>query len=1333
MAIQDITYIRSSIEFTGISDTKDIKKTKSITVSWKLNLKYATDLTHLYLLRAILDPLEAADVTKESVKKKFKVIYKWERGIDSGEYLTKYVDQFKWDNNSDSNLHNLNINNEGDWNESKFNRVLSRIVGGEQGVYYKIYGYSRRMNRAATPLGFFCDGKNIVALSQRNQVINDTWYSECGQVWRSGPGGLNSDECFCRVAVDMERDLGVNPKKCRRVWASTNKGRIVLFDYWTGEIIKSIGSGTGNPIYAVGFCPQYRSFLYYDGNGSVKIAKENVDTHEISISSLGLSDFGFGSEKAKRVMGGVCTWEGEKDSRGNPICYFYIISNRETVVKIEILNGTLNKKKVIPRTHFGCTTTLGDSENDGYLGETSKDQNNIYGIGAGANGHVWVNGHTPITLSTRTVNQVKKSGNPIEIYVSLGRGATGYKSNGTAKYPKFRTDESEFHYKKKNSKGRVVKEWYHGGCWRSNKYKPTSSYGIPITILNRMKKNSISAYPDRRAAALGNNDAPTKNYELVYKLTKGLSYGLHFKRGSAASPKTKDSLTGFNYDVYHYSAKFAGESRPRNSADRNLAIGCKSGINGKIGLKWIKKYIGKYNRFGQKIDQRVLGAGTKITKKSFGKLYMKNKKLPSNKPNRINAIHHELVAVFDGPIPYEKGIDISFLQDVNYVYGCTDNENINDSNGQIEDVQNFSSIDYRNKIVASTYAPAAFNNTRNYFSPMTKLLSNSITGWADKYSGMFGYVGEPSVFKDGHLYISGDNFTTRDKMTRKPHTYSWHDANVERSLFKSGIGTENVNLETIDVKLPMSIGSISPMVPLDGRMRVERNNRLAYKGGNETNALSYYIPYADRREGKIGLLSYSRASGSIADIGYKETNRRVSYTAQTDGSFNRPDSDREYFPTSGSSLSQVEHLNSCPYHVVADSDNNLWFTTPTSIGKLQLLGNKTSGGRDEKYVYNTKNGFGLHAYENNNKYFESSLILLEKQATYGPKSPSGGSFYHTGIENGESVHLSNALYKEAHELLQRNLNLSKNNTSNNAYVYNYSTWNDVTFWNRLRVFGKDNVGVWNVVYEKRDYSLYVLASTATENEKIEGVLNNEFNSDNFGLNCLMQMNKVEVGPDMIHPTPGKPTAKSRITRSVSTSHNDRCDSMDDRTFWNKRTKIFNREQATSGYDDLDTTHQIYDIVTNGRKLINHRYEYHDSNIVGPSQKIKKFEYDNNGNIQKLDEIYDNSPEMVWRVPNYRGLVPPYGSLSTLSANIDPDTHPENYWVDIYLDYTPSVYDLWSYGNGSTKESMLVGKHYVHVFERWPTTDFCVRNIGNSESVDKITDQDLIGVYYWGNC
>ena len=116
---------------------------------------------------------------------------------------------------------------------------------------------------------------------------------------------------------------------------------------------------------------------------------------------------------------------------------------------------------------------------------------------------------------------------------------------------------------------------------------------------------------------------------------------------------------------------------------------------------------------------------------------------------------------------------------------------------------------------------------------------------------------------------------------------------------------------------------------------------------------------------------------------------------------------------------------------------------------------------------------------------------------------------------------------------------------------------------------------------------------------------NEYNDDNFGINCLIQMNRVELGPDITYPVIKDPKAKSKITKSVSRSNNDICDTQDGSAFWNSKTSIFNDEQSTSGYDDLDTTHLIYDIEQNYRHLLTHRYEYNDFSKTNTYQELYK--------------------------------------------------------------------------------------------------------------------------------
>lgn len=1284
-SFKDVKYIRSSVNFTHISSVGDIRNKGEVNVKWNLVLKHPEDLMELRLLRAVLYKHEKADLGSQEVLNKFRTVYSWQREVDGGEPAKEFTDVFKWDDDSDNNLHNLNITNDANWNQSKFKAVLRQLASGEQGILYKIYGYSRRMNRAATPIGFFCDGSNIVALSERNQIINDKWYNECGQVWKAGASVVGSGEKFVRVAVDMNRDLGEKPKKCRRVWATTNKGRVVLFDYWTGTIIWHKIVSNNIPLYAMAYDANNNLFVYYDGFCNIVSMKEDVNTGSVVVVKTAgpFGDFQSGAAFAEKEMGAVCVAEREDSGAVFSGSYFYVIVNRETVLKFKITATNITKVKTIPRTHFGCTAKWGDIKTS-VLGETPKNQNNVYGIGAGVNGQIWVNGHTPITIMS---HDIKPSGNPINVKIRLGRGNWGYNSDGSAN----------------------VHE--HRGCNYIN--------------TNRSAVTNVGGqdYASDGGGWLSHVNPETGSNE-VY-----LTYNLTYKHWGGQGDET--CVT----NSWDYAASMLGDSRTWEYAQRaNYNPGCAIGVNSPAGINFINYYIGKHNHTGAPIDQRVLGAGTAITIDSVSDLPAGG---PENGPTEIARIHMELVSVEDGAIPYT---DRSFLQDTNYVYGCVDNENYNDSNGRIEDLECPTATDSRpnyRRVISG--APTTSNV---WFDSMTKW-NKPYSNWDVVYSNQFGFAGKPFAFnknatsESAKYDLNSDKIKTLDKNVGKPHTLDSREKLAEKARFKNVFNEGNyIDLSKYEEPLPMSIGSIYPRLPADGRLFVAKNKSAAYKASGEDNALAYEIFFADRREGKIGFLNYNRPASSMADISYPTTEgtRRVAYTDNTTQNVTTVDADREYYCayTTASEATQQKFLHTAPYHVVVDSDNNPWFSTQEGIGKIQLLNN--SNGRRDKYVYDVSAGSGLFAYENNNRLFESSLVLLEQHA-------KSGAYYSDevipdGIRNGTNGYNVD-VYMSGQDMLDTGkFTLSSDASSNQAYIYNYEPWKKTSSsdnkrpWDINNVFNGDGSAVWKLAYIKS-------SNVINHADPYGGNLDNEFNSDNFGLNCLNQLNRVEIGPDIIHPKILKPAAKTKIIKAFSTSHTDLCDTFDSSGFWDEHTSIFNDAQTASGYDDLDTTHYIYDIETNYRNLIYHRYEYHDKTAVGANTegyitRRHLFEKDENYDLINLENVIDNSPDIVWHTPNYVALIPPYGSLATLSAN-DPHAKNNQYWVDMYLDYAPSIYNLWLRSEDNQYEFIQVGHHDIHVFERWPTPDFCIRGIGNSESIDKITEYDLVGTYYWGDC
>ena len=211
----------------------------------------------------------------------------------------------------------------------------------------------------------------------------------------------------------------------------------------------------------------------------------------------------------------------------------------------------------------------------------------------------------------------------------------------------------------------------------------------------------------------------------------------------------------------------------------------------------------------------------------------------------------------------------------------------------------------------------------------------------------------------------------------------------------------------------------------------------------------------------------------------------------------------------------------------------------------------------------------------------------------------------------------------------------------------------------------------------------------------------------------MQMNRVELGPDITHPVIDPPEARIKISEVSQAAHSVSCD--EENEFWNKYCAIYNGGQAASGYDDLSTTHMIYDIITHGNILADHRYEYHDDTVVGG--KIVVHPFDKNAPVP--ESVSDNNSDVVWKTPNY-SEIPPYkaGILPKLGA----------YYVDLYLDYEPTVYNIAA-GDGDL-EHVKLGRHDINVFERWPTAMYCASGVGDIDERTGYTDNRDD---YWGAC
>ena len=1323
--LSDIEYIRSSVQFTSISDVSEINAYNRIKVDWKFDIYDTRDIISLTVMRALLNPGEKADLKDPNVQRKFKTVLTWVRDDDTAASTppTTFIDEFKWDDFSDDGLHNLNCENDLNWTERKFRQVIRRICSGEQGIVYKVFGYSRRMNRGATPLGFFCDNDGIVALSQKNQMIKDKWYGECQQVWSRRVPGVGN---FVRVAVDMTRDLTKQTGKERRVWASTDSGYVFCFDYWTGAQIGY--ERLGAAVYALSYSPTINrcvaGYSTTDSTHIVLLYEDDGAIGKIDVTINGYCD-------SDRITGGVCTTE-RTDGGNTETPYFYMIFDKEMVMKYKLTSSTAIQYKRLARDHFGCLSVdISSGVNKGLA--IYPKQNNIHGIGAGINGQVWATGHTPVTVTSH-IKEKRPTGN-LNIKIRAGRGA---------------------------GKGcHIVTE-------------PKSAYGACASeFASNFQGNSGAWIEDLLRACPGFVN----------------------KHWGTTTTNWNDNDEHWVQAVWNYAASFIGSSRNAKLGRRsNYQGGCSVGFNSAAGVRFLN-----YARTQNNVDKRLpssnpyatggLGQGQEIV---IGNV----SHLPAGGPDNdsdavIWLIHQEVLEIKTDEHEVDIRAERPIMQDLNYVYGCNENENLLDTNGQLEDNNN--ALVYRKAISAqpAQYPSKFFKTTTNWCS-------------AEYAINQYGFAGRPYVFnwtstgQDAPYSHTSTEIESVDKQVGKPHIPDYgYDAqvfnkipgdktvigvgqrknlfvtNLFRKMSRPNVGNQsipswNANETYCDVldfaaeissnqgkALPMSIGTLYSRMPDDGRMYIDKSYNDAYFTSKDktANGFSYELLFADRREGKIGFLKYKRprtVGEASTEYIISGDNRRLKY---------ENDENYEYYMDRGLG-DVVEFLDRAAYHVVVDSDNNIWTCSPRGISKIQLL--TSDHGLDDKYVYDRETGAGLHLYETENTQKETCIYYLNKHAKFGAKYQT--LYHENGIENGEGPRDASEYantWNAGHELLTSvgMFTLESSGTDNLAYFYNYKEWQKargalVGCWERDNIFAGEHF-VWKRAYTRSDDDEAYRALTHAPGGELDtdkmwkGNNRNEYNDDNFGINCLIQMNQVELGPDITYPVIKDPKAKSKITKSVSRSNNDICDTQDGSAFWNSKTSIFNDEQSTSGYDDLDTTHLIYDIEQNYRHLLTHRYEYNDFSKTNqfedyfdvfngvasatkpamvPITRKHDFEYEpDTYDLTNIDQVMDNWPTGVWHTPNYWKLVPPYGSLSSLRASHWAE---RPLYVNLFIDYVPSVYNVY---NTKQEESIQVGHHEIHVFERWPTGAVCMRGRGNDDMTDAKTGVNKLGAAYWGDC
>ena len=333
-----------------------------------------------------------------SLQKYFKKIKTWTRTDNSSTPIKSYTDT----------LDDLDLN--GFTTDSQQEIVVDEIMTLHRAMYYRVECKIKSMSNFVCPMMFVCDGGLVVALSTKAQVIQNKFYNEGDVVWSVTYPSRESEENFVRIAVDLYEDL--TQSRGRKVWATTTRGGVVCFDYWTGETLASYKEAVKLPIYAMALDATTGDLIYHVGNRATSKISYTTSTGTLNTSIIGstLIPNSTRTNFEKSTTGAVCTFES-----GDVM--FYVISDYEKVIKINVTKRKV--EQIIGRTHFGCDN------------QTTSNQYNIFGITKGLNQSVWVNGHTPLhfyesyQIKKGTKYQGKTAGK-CRKYVSLPSTASQY-------------------------------------------------------------------------------------------------------------------------------------------------------------------------------------------------------------------------------------------------------------------------------------------------------------------------------------------------------------------------------------------------------------------------------------------------------------------------------------------------------------------------------------------------------------------------------------------------------------------------------------------------------------------------------------------------------------------------------------------------------------------------------------------------------------------------------------------------------------------------------------------------------------------------------------------
>lgn len=247
----------------------------------------------------------------------------------------------------------------GRWVDNENSDILQDIGLTKRRLYYKLIGVSNTMIFNTLPFMYLCRTMGVECRSAITQVKWNTLYQEGETVW------------FNNVITNRTRtavDIIYNPLMQRylNVWVSGDDNQVYCLDGRNGNLLKTYTLTFSN-IYGLRVDPD---------TGDGIIIGSNANMYRCSLTS--------GTTSIVRNINTPITPNGNTGlviTKNNNNHFASVVANKDTVANCGLDTTTVEN---IGRTTFGCKE------------DTAANIPNILGITNGADGGVWINGHTPI-------------------------------------------------------------------------------------------------------------------------------------------------------------------------------------------------------------------------------------------------------------------------------------------------------------------------------------------------------------------------------------------------------------------------------------------------------------------------------------------------------------------------------------------------------------------------------------------------------------------------------------------------------------------------------------------------------------------------------------------------------------------------------------------------------------------------------------------------------------------------------------------------------------------------------------------------------------------------